>query len=104
MSEKVKRFLTHKWMVELYRLLPFLGLAGFVILPDDGSHVVIFGTAIVMLAIGVGHLARKILFPYFDIKELVSGIEDDPKASAAVICGMIYLVCTIINAFVTLLK
>lgn len=104
MSEKVKRFLTHRWMMDFYRLLPFLGLAGIVILPDDGSRVVMFGTGIILLAIAVGHLARKILFPYFDIKGLVSGIEDDPKASAAVICGMIYLVCTIINAFVLLLK
>ena len=102
--EKVKRFFSHSIAKEVYRLLPFLGLAGLVIIPDDGSHVILFGTAIILLSVAVAHVVRKILFPYIDIRGLISGIEEDTKASAAVICGLIFLVCTIINAFVTMFK
>jgi hypothetical protein len=108
MGKNIKKWslacIKNRIVIEISRILPLLGLAGFILLRDDASHVIIFGTAIVLLAVAVAHLVRKLIFPYIDIKSLVSGIEDDTKASAAVICGLIFLVCTIINAFVTLLK
>jgi hypothetical protein len=89
---------------DFYRLLPLLGFAAIVLVPDDSAKVILFGMGIVMLAVGIAHIVRKLIFPYFDIAKLADGIEDDTKASAAVICGLIFLVCTIINAFVALLK
>ena len=102
-KDKIKSILTHKWAKEFYRILPFLGVAGLVLVPDDSFHVILFGTGIVLFAVLIGHIVRKILFPYFDLAELASGIENDTKASAAIICAIIFLVCTIINSFVVLL-
>lgn len=101
--EKVKDVLTHKWAKEVYRVLPFVAVAGLVLIPDSSWNVILFGFGVIMFACLVGHVTRKILFPYFDLEKLSSGIEDDTKASAAVICAIIFLVCTIINAFVVLL-
>lgn len=103
MLSKVKEVLTHKWAKEIYRILPFAGIAGFILIPDDSLKVLLFGLGIILFATLVGHLVRKVLFPYFDLEKLVDGVEDDPKASAAVICAIIYLVVSIINAFVVLL-
>jgi hypothetical protein len=107
MSERLKRVksvLTNKWAKEFYRMAPFLGIIGFVLIPDSSSSVVLFGVGIISLAVLVAHLIRKILFPYFDMQKLADGIEEDPKASAAVICAIIFLVVSIINSFVTLLR
>lgn len=98
-----KGVLTNKWAMEIYRILPFAGIAGFILIPDDSLRVLLFGLGIILFATLVGHLVRKVLFPYFNLERLISGIEDDPKASAAVICAIIYLVVSIINAFVILL-
>lgn len=101
---KVKGVLTHKWAKELYRILPFAGIAGFILIPDASLNVLLFGLGIILFATLVGHIVRKVLFPYFDLAKLVDGIEDNAIASAAVICAIIYLVVSIINAFVILLR
>ena len=94
----------NKFWMEVFRLAPLLGIAGFFIITDDSRGVVGFGVAIIALAVAIAHCVRKLIFPYIDMKKLVSGIEDDTKASAAVICGLIFLLCTIIQSLVALLK
>lgn len=80
-----------------------MGIAGFILIPDASFKVLLFGLGVILFATLVGHIVRKVLFPYFDVEKLVDGIEDDPKASAAVICAIIYLVVSILQAFVVLL-
>lgn len=101
--QNVKGVLTHRWAKEVYRVLPFMGIAGFILIPDASFKVLLFGLGVILFATLVGHIVRKVLFPYFDVEKLVDGIEDDPKASAAVICAIIYLVVSILQAFVVLL-
>lgn len=102
--QRVKEIFTHKWAMEFYRFSPFIGVVGLILLPDASLHVILFGLAIILFATLVGHVVRKILFPYFDLAKLVDGIEDHPVASAMVICATIYLVTCIIQAFVMLLR
>lgn len=104
MIKKVKGILATGGMKEVYRLSPLVCIAGFILIPDDSLRVLIFGLGIVLFATLVGHIVRKVLFPYFDLAKLADGIEDDPKASAAVICAVIFLVTSILNAFVVLLR
>jgi hypothetical protein len=93
-----------KFWMECLRIGPLLGVAGIFILTDDAKHVIGFGVAIIALAVAIAHIIRKLIFPYIDMAKLVDGIEDDTKASAAVICGLIFLLCTIIQSLVALLR
>jgi hypothetical protein len=93
-----------KFWMEILRVAPFLCLAGFILIPDDSRGVILFGIGILSLAVALGHIVRKILFPYIDLKSLISGIEEDTKASAAVICALVYLVTEIAKALVMLLR
>lgn len=90
---------------EILRLAPLLGLAGYVLVGDDSRHVVIFGTAIIFLAVAISHIVRRIIFPYIDLRKFVKEVlEQNSIASAMVLCGFIYLFTSITQALVTLLK
>jgi hypothetical protein len=92
------------WLKEVIRVGPLAVLAAVVILPDDSKHVVLFGVGIIALAVILAHVIRKLLFPYIDMRKLIDGIEDDTKASAIVLVGLIYLLSTIIQSLVALLR
>lgn len=94
----------NKFWLEVLRLVPLLGLASLVILPDDARHVVFFGMAIIFLAVAVAHGVRKLIFPYIDIKVLLQEVKKNSIACAMVILGLIYLLSTIIQSLVALLR
>lgn len=93
-----------KFWLEVMRLVPLLGLASFVILPDDARHVIFFGVAIIFLGVALAHGIRKLIFPYIDIKILAQKAQENAVASAMVILGLIYLLSTIIQSLVALLR
>lgn len=94
----------NKWVKETIRVIPLALMAGVMIIPDDSRGVIAFGLGIIALAALVAHVIRKLLFPYIDMKKLISGIEGDTKASAVVLVGLIYLLTTIIQSLVALLR
>lgn len=94
----------NKIWLEVLRLVPLLGLAAIMILPDDARHVVFFGVSIILLGVALAHGIRKLIFPYIDVKELVQKAKESAVASAMVILGLIYLLATIIQSLVALLR
>ena len=94
------------FLKELKRSLPFLLLAGLLLAPDPGALSVIgYAVGIVAVAIILSHLARKILFPYLDLKELIEEIgAENNIAASIVVASMVVLMGIILNGIVTLLK
>lgn len=84
--------------------LALLGLSGIVLIPDDGRGVILFGVAIIMLAVALAHAVRKLIFPYIDVKELAEKAKESSISAAMVILGLMYLLATIIQSLVALLK
>lgn len=93
-----------KWHIEVLRLLPLLGIASLILLPDDARHVIIFGVGIILLAVALAHGIRKILFHYIDVKELVEKAKENSIACAMIVLGLLYLLATIIQSLVALLR
>jgi hypothetical protein len=94
----------NKFWFEVLRLVPLLGLAAIVILPDDARHVIFFGVAIIFLGVALAHGIRKLIFPYIDVKTLAEKAKETAMSSAVVILGLIYLLSTIIQSLVALLR
>ena len=97
-------FIKHPTLHHILLVLALLGIAGLIIIPDAASKVVLFGVGIVLLSAGLSHIVRKILFSYINGKELFTKVLDNSIACAIVLCGLIYLSCTIITALVALLR
>lgn len=104
MIKRIMKIMKHRWSIETMRVMPLIVLAGVIIWPDDSKKVIAFGVGIIALAVLLAHVIRKLLFPYIDMKKLIDGIEDDTMASAVVLVGLIYLLTTIIQSLVALLR
>ena len=89
---------------ETLRLSPILGLAGIVLVPDDSRGIILFGVAIILLAVAIAHVIRKLIFPYIDVETLADKAKENAMASALVILGLMYLLSTIIQSLVMLLR
>lgn len=100
----MKRFFTHPNWVHVLVAAVLFGAAGLILMPDDAHTVIIFGVGIILLATGLGHVVRKLIFPYINGKELVEKVKENSIACAIVIVGLIYLSCTIITSLVSLLR
>lgn len=94
----------NKYVYETLRISPLLGFAGLILIPDDSRGVILFGLAIVLLGVAIAHLIRKLIFPYIDVKVLAEKAKESALASALVILGLLYLLSTIIQSLVVLLK
>lgn len=86
------------------RLAPLLGVSGVIILTDDARGVVMFALAIVMLAIAIAHITRKLMMPYLELEEFILKAKEDPLAAGVVVAALMYLLSVIIQALILLLK
>jgi len=99
-----------RWRKELSQLAPFFILAGFVLIPDKASNVVLFSIGVISLILVLSHLARKALFPYLDMSTLFKIIysknddRDEPIAAALVILGILGLYGVMMWAVISLLR
>lgn len=94
----------NKFWLEVLRMSPLIGIAGYVLIPDESRGVILFGVAIILLAVALAHGIRKLLFPYLDIKKMADKADESPISSAMVIMALIYLVSVIIQSLVALLR
>lgn len=91
---------------EMKRAWPFVLLFGLFLAPDSGAlSVVGYAVGIVAVAIMCSHLARKVLFPYLDLKLLIKEIcTENNVAAAIVLASMVALMGIVLNGIITLLR
>lgn len=88
----------------LKRLWPLLIVSGLVLVPDAGSHVVLYALGITILVSAVSHLIRKILFPYIDLEYVVERATQTANGAMGVFVGVCMVLSTIIISTCMLLK
>lgn len=86
------------------RLWLLLLVSGLVLVPDAGSHVVLFALGITILVSAVSHVIRKILFPYLDLETVATRAIDTPVGAGMVFMGVTIILSTIIMSTCMLLK
>lgn len=104
-KQRIKEVVSNKkFWKEFFRIVPFLGLAGIILVPDDSRGVILFGVAIVLLAVALAHIVRKVIFSYIDMKTLIDKADDEPLPAALVLVGLIYLFSVVIESLIALLR
>lgn len=84
--------------IELVRAIPLLGIAGLILIPDNGSMVVLYALGITLLVTACSHIIRKVLFPYIDMQVFAEKSLESPTAAAIVFSAVSFLLAVIILA------
>lgn len=98
-------FLKSKTMREILRMSPMLILGGVFLAPDMADlKTVLFSISIVTLIVYLAHLTRKTMFPYLDLETHMKAALNNPMAAAIVFASTLFLISTIIQSTVLLIK
>ncbi len=92
------------WYFEVKRIWWLLLFAVFFVIDSSNYSVVLFALAVTSLTMAVSHITRKLLFPYFDMGIFMRKSLEHPIGAAIVTAAMFFLLATLINATVVLLK
>lgn len=92
----LSKLLSYRHMTELYRSLPLFVVAGFILVPDAGSMVVLYAIGISILVSSVSHIIRKVLFPYLDLEVFANKAAESPLGAAIVFFSITMILAVII--------
>ena len=97
--------LTEKVIHNFLRIVPFAVLSIILLyFGGDGYHVVLYSIGISLGLAVVSHLIRKAFFPYIDLKVHAQKALETPLSAGLVVLGICYLLATVFQASISLLK
>jgi hypothetical protein len=97
---KIKKFVSNEWV----RFIPFILIAGLLLVPQAQSQAVLFNAAIVTALLVLSHIFRRVLFPYVQLEECVQQAQSQALPAAIIFASMCYLISVFIQSTVVLLK
>ena len=91
---------------DLLRVSPFLLIAMAILWGDAGYNVIFYAIGISLVFAVVSHFIRRTFFPYLDTKVLLDMVtkENQPIAASIAFFGVCYLMATVFQASISLLK
>ncbi len=92
------------WYYETKRIWFLLLLIVVFLIPSSNYSVVLFALSVTTLTMVVSHITRKLLFPYFDMGVYMRKALEHPIGAAIIVAAVFFLIVTLINATVVLLK
>jgi len=84
---------------EAKRLLPLIALLGIFLYVDyDGTYAIIYMLGLMTLIALFSHVARRLMFPYLDMKVIADKADESPMSSAIVFASIAFIIgCLILT-------
>lgn len=87
------------------RLTPLIALLGVFLYVDyDGTYAIIYMLGLMTLIALFSHIARRLMFPYLNMKEIADRADESPMSSAIVFASIAAIICCLILAVGGMLK